>query len=219
MGQGESLALKRVPPTNFDFGKHWDTKIKPLLSHPKVKFAIHKCFPDYSPLKPPVLHSADTTPYLLLQDKKKKQVLDSLREKKLLPEEYLLLEQNTYDESDEEFDIWDGTNLPTSKSRIYWAKLMEIETTISGVYDDWQNKMESYVITDAKELSKWNSTFMLILAQLAIPEEKWILDTNPDTQAITVISESLYNAFDLTTWATEDNKLEKYVLNRGIITT
>lgn len=193
-------------PINFDFGKHWDSKIRPFLLHPKIKLAIYRCYPNYSCLKPPAFYTS-TDAHSTLMEKKKELALQRMRENKELPPEYLFLEKNQIGEEDEGYE-----ELTEDDERICCYKFHEIEEDIAGIYDDWRSKLESYV--GFNDCHLWNPTFGLTLAELVEPEEKWRVRSSP--KHTTVINENNTKVFDIVFWSVINRRIDNYVLGEPL---
>ena len=97
-------------PMNYDFGKHWTTKIKPLLDDPKIRRSIKagvngylSLFPGDRTYEPNTCPASYTSKdgYCMLIDRKGDMIMKQLKASKQLPREYLKLERQLLSEGDD----------------------------------------------------------------------------------------------------------------------
>jgi hypothetical protein len=200
-----------VIPVNYDFGKHWNTKIVPLLDHPAIKKAIKAGVNSYL-LSVPTRekYQRDTPParyatadwYDSLMMRKRDHLLEKLRQEGKLPAEYLVLEDLVKIQKPEEDDGEQG------------LQLLELQARILEPYTGWdaiKHDIESYCLF--RGCHWYNPTFCLTLARLAEPHEAWtILAGNKHT---TIINKSRTKVFDLQFWAF-DGRIETYLFGDKI---
>ena len=200
-------------PTNFDFGKHWQTKIVPHLNNKKLLNAIRKGVNSYLAGFPACKkrYRKDTAPayytssdgYYMLMDRKNEEMLEKLRNENKLPEKYLRLESKIAEMDQEEYEEDDvGCKLQ--------ERLWRMKDKILKPYTDWNaicNDLETYVLMHSCHW--WAPTFELILAKLVEPDEKWHVRIGEKHS--TVINKDDTKCFDLLYWA--HNRLYNHVFN------
>src|SRR5438094_804228 len=120
-------------PINYDFGKNWETKIKPFLDHPLIKKAIRKGVNDYLsnfPTKkrykkntPPADYSSKDA-YAMIMDRKRKNLFKKLKESNKISKEYLEFKKKLSDNAD-------------SSDEDDWIILFEMKEEILDPYFTW----------------------------------------------------------------------------------
>lgn len=196
-------------PINFDFGQHWDTKVKPHLDNPKVLRAIRKGVNDYldnwenntkkyKKNTPPANYSSNDY-YYMLTERQEDILMEKLRQEGKLPQEYLDLEHGDANDSDDEDD------------GIKWFEMRE---EILAPYFTWKEikyRLETYYLSGG---CHWYApTFELTLARLVEPNEKWRVRVGD--KHTTVINAYKTKVFDLLYWANDD-RLENYLFGDPI---
>jgi hypothetical protein len=182
------LKLKQIYPINYDFGKNWDTKIKPFLDHPKIKRSITKGINSY--LRDNdfnKLYKKGTAPasyssrdgYFMVMDRKRETKRHELYNPNQLP-----------DDDDEQ-------------------SLMEMEKEIDFYFpwDQIKYDIETYDVIGACHW--WAPTFEITLARLVEPTESWrILSSSKHT---TVINHDSTKIFDLLYWCGVGGRLNYHL--------
>jgi hypothetical protein len=158
----------KSPPLNFDFGKHWNAKIVPLLKNSSLQKAIRDGVNEFiSPF--PFLgryrHDMPPSRYgrtdydRCLMHRKEDVLIETLRKQNKLPASYLKLEKA--DPDDKEYD---------------GQKLLKAKHEILKPYFAWnniRNDLESYLLVLGCHY--WAPTFELTLARLVEPRERWVV--------------------------------------------
>lgn len=197
-------------PINFDFGQHWDTKIKPLLDDPRVKRAITKGVNGYlnnwdnntkkykNNTAPAGYSSKDG--YWMLMDRQRDLKMEQLHREDKLPQEYLDLEYEWEEDDDDDDTIF--------------FELMDMKQEILKPYFSWKEikyKLETYYLSGS---CHWYApTFELTLAKLIEPQEKWRVRVGDNHT--TVINANKTKVFDLLYWA-NFHRLNNYVFGDSI---
>lgn len=178
-------------PINFDFGKHWKSKIVPHLDNPKLLKSIRDGVNNYSSIKryrkntPPALYSSVDT-YSRLMEQKEKRIIQQLRKDNKLPTRYLQMEKKILDSDDDEDELY--------------IQFTELEKKILKPYVQWnmiKNDIEAYVLFSG--CFSWSATFELTLAQLVEPEEEWYVRSGKLHS--TVINKKNDKLFDILYWS------------------
>jgi len=181
-------------PINYDFGKHWNSKIRPHLDNPNLLKAIREGINDYSAIKTyrkntiPALYSSKDH-YDNLLTRKDEMLIEQLRKDHKLPLAYLKLEEKMEICDDDDQDKLD---------RLFSRKV-KMETMIFKQYRPWnvtRYDLESYYVSGA--CHSWAPTFELTLARLVEPEEKWTVRRGKLHS--TVINATYTLCFDLLYW-------------------
>jgi hypothetical protein len=191
-------------PINYDFGKHWNTKIKPLLDLPRVQKSLEKGINDYlsrglsgkkyKKNTCPANYSSDNC-YAQLMMRKRENILERLEEEGKLPERYLELKNTNLEEEDDYEDLTEE----------YW----DLEQEILKPYFEWniiKYDLETYYIHNSCHWT--NPTFGLTLAKLVEPNEKWMVRRGDEHT--TVINKEKTKVFDILYWGIDD-RLENHI--------
>ena len=134
-------------PINYEFGKNWDTKIKPFLDNPKIKKAIRKGVNDYLSIFPinkryknnscPAIYSSNDS-YAIIIDRKEEILMEKLRKNNLLPKQFTDLELKLQNmTTDEDID-----NIA--------FELLEMKMEIVKPYFTWDKikyDLDSYILS------------------------------------------------------------------------
>lgn len=195
-------------PINFDFGQHWESKIKPHLDDPRVKRAYRRGVNNYlnnweNNIKK---YKRNTAPanysskdyYCMLRDRQEDIIIDQLRQEGNLPKKYLDLEHgNDDDDDDDNSDKWFEMREKILKPYFTWDKI--------------KYKLETYYLSGG---CHWYApTFELTLARLVEPDERWRVRTSD--KHTTVINHNNTKIFDLLYWVC-NNRLENYLFGDPI---
>jgi hypothetical protein len=186
-------------PTNFDFGKHWKTKIVPHLDNPSVQAAIRKGVYHFSGRRykrgtPPASYTSSDA-YAMKIMRLKQNLIEKMRKENKLPAKYFELKEMEDDDEVEEM-FFEARN-----------KILDPHFT----WDKICNNLESYVLFHG--CHSWAPTFELTLARLVEPEEKWIVMSSKKHS--TVVNKSGTKCFDLLYWQI-DGRLENYLFGDPI---
>ena len=203
-----------IYPINYDFGKNWDTKVKPFLEHPKIKKAIVKgvnsylsIFPNnhkYKKNTPPAQYSSKDW-YVTIRDRQEEIIMEKLRTSNQLSKEFLDFEAKIQEHGD--YCIGDDDeNDPQT--------LYDMQQEILAPYFSWDKikyDILSYCLSGSCHW--WSPTFELTLAKLVEPEIKWKVQRGNDHT--TVISQDKKRVFDLLYWSCDD-RIDNYIFNDPI---
>jgi hypothetical protein len=189
-------------PINFDFGKHWQTRIVPHLDNHDLGKSIKEGVNDYSTIKRyrantvPALYSS-TDYYATLMERKEELLIEQLRKANKLPARYLKLEKQIEEAGEFEFDLISQLD----------HKILKTKREIFKPYLGWdaiKYNLESCILYNG--CHSWAPTFELTLAKLVEPEEEWYV--RKSERHSTVINKSHTKVFDLLRWA---DRIENYM--------
>ena len=190
-------------PINYDFGKNWDTKVRPFLDHKEVKKAIRKGVTALlrdNPSNPhDVKYRNNTAPaeygrgdhYATLTRRLEDQKIEQLRASGELDEQYQQLEKDivlAISDDEDEDDLVE--------------RLEEVKAEMLKPHFTWDKikyNIETYYM--ARSCYFWAPTFELTLARLVEPTERWRVREGHAHS--TVINEEGTKTFDLLYWCVD----------------
>jgi len=193
-------------PTNYDFSKHWRTRIVPLLEHPTILKSIRQgvnkylrqfptCRERYKKNTPPASYSSRDYYACRLMDRKRELLLARLKQEGKLPPAYLKLERKIEKDEDDDQELF--------------GRQLRMQERILKPYTDWnaiKYDLESYYLCGG--CHALNPTLGLTLARLVEPTETWrVLSSNEHT---TVINSDNSRVFDLIYWVL-DGRIENHM--------
>lgn len=190
-------------PINYDFGKHWNSKIKQHLDNPKILNAIrkgvnmHAAYESdfYKKNTPPAQYSYRDH-YDSLMTRKEEKLIKQLRKENKLPTEYLEMERKMREMDDDDYEELDKLGEKILEPYMSWNVI--------------RYNLESYYLLGG--CHEWAPTFELTLARLVEPNEKWRVRTGKSHS--TVINQNDSKVFDLLYWACPDSRIEIYMFGK-----
>jgi len=227
-------------PTNYDFGKNWETKVKPHLDSKIIKNAIKRGLRRYGGtthrkrFSVPVDYLSNDS-YATRCDSVTDYIVNRLKRDNAIENDIIFYCSSMYD-TYEKGDIDDPKLFPDKDTALvpnvmkatktkkciitreehddeFEAYLAERDRIYKKYFPDSKRKynLDSYVMFGC--CFAWAPTFELTLAKLVEPDEEW--SVREGAEHSTVINKNHTKVFDLIYWAL-DGRLENYLFGEAI---